>query len=784
MNAKLKSITIKPVTVMLLAIFIFALLAVALLNKSLLPSYTLVPLRIIQDIAPWDHLVLGPRGNRLIIDPFFVFYPNRAFLTQALQNGQFPLWNPYLFAGTPTMADPNFQPFYLPNLLLALVLSADQAIPWGVFFHLTLAGSFMFLFLRRHRLHWLACVLGGGIWLLNGYGLVWLENPHRWSTAAWIAGVFWAYEAATQERKAGWAALGGLFLGMAILGGQAQFIFVIGLMFGLYGLVKMGYTTVQERHFPTRPLLYLILIGIVGLGLGALILLPASQFAQYSGRELSNAANILDTRWPLTHLITLIAPDFYGNPATDAVYWGAYNFAEATAYFGVVALLLALIAPWVGRRPFLIYALVLGTAALAITLGTPAARTLLLLPGSQFVVLVRTIFLIPFAGAWLAAAGLDGWLLSDVSNRQRIIPLVISVAALVIVSGGVIAALGDAFGEHQTTALADVQRGVLLVIVTAVLLLLVKRWPRTAASLLVILAFADLWQWGHSFNPIHSAEYLYPHNNVIEQLAQDEELFRVLPLQHEKLIFGPNILPLYQMSDITGYSSLIKQDYYQMIEAMDNDVTIGWIAANPNILVMSHFHPLTGLLNVKYILSAVELHDPALIFVNFLDGIWIYENPTALPRAFLTHHVQNVDEGQAISTLLNGELDWRQTAVIETPLPVELSRQLSSSPIPAQGQATITRYGLNQVDVVVDTAVPGLLVLSDTFYPGWQATVDGTPAEIFEVDGAFRGLFIPAGQHQITFQFRPQVMHIGIILAVLSLVLAAGMITIPGLLTK
>ena len=82
-----------------------------------------------------------------------------------------------------------------------------------------------------------------------------------------------------------------------------------------------------------------------------------------------------------------------------------------TAYFGIVSLLLALTAPLVARpRAFLIYALVLAGATLAISLGTVLIRPLLLLPGSQFLALRRTIFLIPLVGTWLAAAGLDGWL--------------------------------------------------------------------------------------------------------------------------------------------------------------------------------------------------------------------------------------------------------------------------------------------------------------------------------------------------------------------------------------
>lgn len=298
------------------AALFFALLAIILLNKSLLPGYTLIPLDVLKIVAPWHYLEFGPRANRLLIDPLFIYYPNRYFLTQSLQAGQFPLWNPYLFTGTPTLADPNFQPFYLPNLLAALFLPAEKALPWLAFFHLTITGVLMFLFLRRHKLQWLAAVLGGAVWLLNGYGLVWLENPHRWSTACWIPGIFWAYEAAAQERKFSWAALAGLFLGMAVLGGQVQFVYMTGLMLGVYALVK---AVLHRQENWKMPFVYLAVAGLIGLGIGALLLLPAAEFSAYSHRTAFNRETILQTQWPLQHLITLIAPDFFGNPSTRFV---------------------------------------------------------------------------------------------------------------------------------------------------------------------------------------------------------------------------------------------------------------------------------------------------------------------------------------------------------------------------------------------------------------------------------------------------------------------------------
>ena len=757
-----------------IALLIFSLCAAFLLHKSLLPQFTLVPLEIIQDIAPWDHLALGPRANRLLIDPFFIFYPNRALQTAVIQGGQLPLWNPYLFTGTPVIADPNFQPFYLPNLLAALVLPVYLALPWLAWAHLTLSGMFMYLFLRRQRLHWLAATMGGGVWLLNGYLLVWLENPHRLSTAAWLPGVFWAFEVAVQEKKLGWAALAGIFLALAILGGQVQFVFIFGLVLFLYALIKSFLRYRDEQAQPARPLLYLFLIAVIGFSIGALVILPALEFSAFSQRTLSDAAGILDSRWPVTQLITLIAPDFFGNPATEVRYWGAINYAEVTVYFGVVALLMALSAVFVARdKRFLLTTLFLLAVVLLIATGTPLARVLTLMPGFQFLALRRTIILIPFLGAWLAAAGMDGWLQSAISWRRFFSALGL---ALLIMAGIVLIItwqLGQAFIDNRATAMAELWRAGVLTGIAILLLLAVRRRPLIAGSFLLLLALGELLLWGRPFNPITSIDYLYPDNAVTDYLHQDPDLFRVLPLQAGKAVFGPNILSTFGIEDIGGYSSLIKGDYAALLRGMDDDMEIGWMRGNENILMMSHFHPLVGMLNVKYVLSAEELPErPELQRLEQLDGVWVYENLEAGDRAYLVNEVQHVASESVLTTLLAPDFDWRETALISEPLPVEQEAQLTGGPEAAIGVIDISRYAAEEITIEIDAPNPAFLVLADAYYPGWEASLDGRSVPIYQTNEVLRGVYIPAGRHQVQFEFRPRILQIAVLLAVFGLLIA------------
>ncbi|MDX1413939.1 MAG: YfhO family protein [Candidatus Promineifilaceae bacterium] len=757
-----------------IALLIFAVSAALLLHKSLLPQYTLVPLEIIQDIKPWDSLDLGPRANRLLIDPFFIFYPNRALQTAAIQSGRLPFWNPALFTGTPLIADPNFQSFYPPNLIAALVLPVEHALPWLAWAHLTLTGLFMYLFLCRKQLRWLAATLGGGVWMLNGYLLVWLENPHRLSTAAWLPAIFWAFEVAMQEKKPRWAALAGIFLALAILGGQVQFVFIFGLALFLYTLFHAFWRWRDGRHDLWQPLAYLLLAAVIGFSIGALVILPAAEFSSFSQRTVANGSSILDSRWPMQQLITLIAPDFFGNPATEVHYWGAINFAEVTAYFGIVALLLALAAVLVTRdKRFLLTTLCLLAVILLLALGTPLSRALSFLPGFQFLALRRMIILIPFLGTWLAAAGLDGWLRASLSWKRALASLGL---ALLIMAGILIwsaASLGQPLADNRAAALQAVARAAVFTGAAILLLLATRRQPAIAGLLLLALTIGELLYWGRPFNPITSTEYLYPDNAVTDFLQQDPDLFRVLPLQAGKTIFGPNILPLFGLEDISGYSSLIKGKYAALLRAMDPEVAIGWMRGNENILVMSHFHPLVSILNVKYVLSAEELSaQPELQLVERLDGVWVYENLKAAERAYLVNHVQQVATDRILPTLLSSDFDWRTSALISEPLPAEQAAQLAKGDPERVGQATVIKYAPESVTIGVQTAEPAFLVLADAYYPGWQALLNGQFVPIYETNQVLRGVYVPAGSHEVIFNFQPRPVQIGLLLALTGLLIA------------
>lgn len=144
----------------------------------------------------------------------------------------------------------------------------------------------------------------------------------------------------------------------------------------------------------------------------------------------------------------------------------------------------------------------------------------------------------------------------------------------------------------------------------------------------------------------------------------------------------------------------------------------------------------------------------------------IYENLDAQPRAFIVYDwglAGSIDE--AIAMMGNPEFDLRVSAVITGQRPV------AEPPSDGIGVAEITLYSPESIRLRVESDREGLLVLTDANYPGWEALIDDRPAAVEQVDGLFRGVFVPAGEHVVEFFYRPRSLSLGAAVTAVGVVL-------------
>lgn len=146
----------------------------------------------------------------------------------------------------------------------------------------------------------------------------------------------------------------------------------------------------------------------------------------------------------------------------------------------------------------------------------------------------------------------------------------------------------------------------------------------------------------------------------------------------------------------------------------------------------------------------------------------IYENARALPRAWLAPDARALDEAATLEVIRGGTLPdgarWEpaRTALVESEPPAGL---VSGA---GKGSAEVTRYEANRVDVKTDANAPSILVLAENHYPGWRAYVDGEAAGVLRVDYNLRGVYVPAGAHEVRFVYRPKSVLIGLAVSLLT----------------
>jgi hypothetical protein len=154
------------------------------------------------------------------------------------------------------------------------------------------------------------------------------------------------------------------------------------------------------------------------------------------------------------------------------------------------------------------------------------------------------------------------------------------------------------------------------------------------------------------------------------------------------------------------------------------------------------------------------------------DGVSLYEDPHALPRAFVVGRVEVEPDPERVLERMRSA-DLAKIALVEEPLPEPLAASDAQEP----GHATIVLYEPNRVAVRTASDAGGLLVLTDRWFPGWRARVDGRPVAILRTDYLYRGVAVPAGEHVVEFIYHPRSFLLGGLgsaLGVLGVVLAWG----------
>jgi len=287
-----------------------------------------------------------------------------------------------------------------------------------------------------------------------------------------------------------------------------------------------------------------------------------------------------------------------------------------------------------------------------------------------------------------------------------------------------------------------------------------SRW----ALALIVVQLASLAPLAATYNPIIDTRLLYPTPPVVARLQ--EEATRA----PGRVLMAPNLAMLYGLYGVAGYDGMIPRRLDEVVRPAQSQLNLvgsGYLAEVPIFL-----SPVRDLLGIRFVLvpSNVALDGPGLsLEYQAADGR-IYRSDAALPRAFVVSRARCLGDEETLRLIRERTVDFRREVLLAG---------CATAPLAGNGSPTasaeIDHYAPDRVVITAASDRPGYLVLTDTWFPGWTAHVDGRESSVERADYAFRAVRIEPGRHQVEFLYAPGSVRLGLALSVLALLAIIGL---------
>jgi hypothetical protein len=710
------------------------------------------------------------------------YYPAHVAILRALGHGELPTWERGSWAGWPLAVDPYYGLYYPLSAVFA-VWGAVRGLGVTIALHALGAGLAMLWLMRRRKLAWGPALFAAVSLAFGSFMVERIRHIIFAQMMAWLPLILVGVEGYLDERRARWLVLAATATGMALVCGALPLAPFVVLVVGAYVVARLWSV---ERVARPRTGAWLVAAAVAGGLIAAAQIVPTVAHLPYSPRSLGVDYQFASSyAWPNAgYLGLLVAPGLFGG-AGRGQWLGAFNHWEMAGWYtGALTVLLAPFGLW--RRRKELWALgaiaVLGIL-LAFGDGTPVHRFFfhyvplygaLRCPARA---LVMDLFALPI----LAAEGL-AWLSARAGTRRA---AGIAVALACVAAGVTVAVVLSRAGRFTPPVAAARAAFAHLALVAGgggalVALLLGGVVPAPiAAAGLALVSLVDLVAVSRGLVQPKPADWAAGTERfaAVDWLLAEHPTERFVPDAR-----GPfrlhNLGMTYGIEGAGGYESFSIWRYTNLLYTINHGQPYPYAKLKQDLAAgdLERFDtPLVDLLNVRWFIGMrapaphwIErfhprpgdrphaVHEPAW---DPQLGVW--ENPHVLPRAYVVHHATVVPDDDAAARALV-RLDPRSDVILDA----------APSP-PPEGSglepARVTTLERKRVVLDADLATAGVLVLSDAWYPGWRATVDGAPAPLLRADYALRAVALPPGHHVVEFTFRSRPAELGLALSAVGL---------------
>lgn len=729
-------------------------------GKGMTGSWTLIPLDILYGfVAPWSQHAPVPDlkvANPVLSDQVLQFEPWAEFARQELAAGRLPLWNPFVAGGVPFAANPQTTLFYPLSMPISLWLpDASPAIRAGL--HVLLAAWFMHLFLLRLGVSRAGALLGGLSFSFSQFMMAWIGYPMGW-TVAWLPAWFYFTERLCTEERAGRTGLlAAGVIALSALAGHPETTFHTAVFTLVYAMLRSAGIHGWTRFW--KGPLRLGLAGVLGGAMAAVVLIPFWEYLHHSASFLARSCSAHEHYAnPPGLLLGCFFPRIFGDPGLNVI---PVNFNERASYAGLITALLALSAvfrreAWRGPWPVILALGGIGLVAGYDILGLH--RWLGRIPGFSAAANHRLIFLTLFALSALGALGM-----TRLAASRSVLPwgiplflfLSVSSLGLVIPAASVVSCLRGIPGEvvRESLCIGFGLAGALLVGV-----ILLHRSPRWLVPGVVLLCAADLVGFAWNLNPVLPAHW---RNRVTPEILaiQKEKPVRLIGLNNA---FTPASALPHRIRTLDSYEALGVACFQMITEPV--------LPIREDILS----DPRLRLLGATHLYCRAPFEKAPADWVHSRCGKGhLYRIPGALPRAFIATKLIMVGGMAELETVLSHPGFNPEAREVLCAFP---TRFVYAAPgiKHRKDRAEIIVDLPGRVEIEVELSGPGMLVLTDAFYPGWKVTVDDHPGFAIPVYGCVRGVSLTGSEKKVVFRYEPASFSWGLAVTLLGLALWSG----------
>ena len=702
-------------------------------------------------------------------------YPFRLYAAVELQAGRFPFWNPYLVGGIPFLAMIDNAVLYPLNWIFILLVRNGALnfliVEWHTIAHIFLSGVGTYYFCRSVGVSQMGAFTAGVTWMFSGPMVHHVFHGEMVHTVIWLPLILMLLVRALERFSFRLAVATGTLWGVAILAGHPQIFMYMAYTMGLYYLVCLiePIRSCGRRREIMGLSGVFIIVMVVGLGLSAAVFLPANELATYSQRSDAGYDLVTTYALDLRQIVTFLMPDFFGRmDPMQWDYWGPGqedygHFWETYVYLGILPLLLAGAAVTIIRghltRFFGILALLSVLGILGET--TPVFRAIYeIVPGfDRFRAHARLGMILGFAIAVLTGFGLDAIrrAATDDVSRKRLLQYFAVTGGIVFVGGAGYLLAADTFTDWlagsvelrekaQAALIEHGSRSALMILLSfgvlagGVWLRKVPMLPAIAAGGLILV---DLFMAGMSFNRSTSGpDDYFPYNDLVRTLQQQQRLEggRISYRAGSYGLLKRNAGSVYRITALEGLASPLRLA----------DTT-----------PPTTYDRMLDLMNVTYHIRMLDDGQTATFALN----------TDAMPRTFVVRNYIIAENMEAVSrAMADSTFNYRTTVTLDQRPTITINPDTAVAP----EKPIITYYDPNRMDISVEMTGPGLLVISETYYPAWRAWVDGHEQRVYRADGTLRAIPLTEGVHTIGLHYESTTVRIGALISMLSLLVVIG----------